>query len=100
MSTSKKYLESDIQAKCIKYAQAQGWIVLKVIASNMNGISDLILFKDGQTIFIEVKGPSTKVQPLQLYRQKQFREAGFITEIVRSVDEFKFILFENQTLRK
>jgi hypothetical protein len=100
MSTSKKYLESDIQAKCIKYAQAQRWIVLKVISSNMNGISDLILFKNGQTIFIEVKGLATKVQPLQLYRQKQFREAGFIAEIVRSVDELKFILIENQTLRK
>jgi hypothetical protein len=58
----------------------------------MNGISDLILFKDGQTIFIEVKGPATKVQPLQLYRQKQFRECGFIAEIVRSVDELQKII--------
>ena len=92
MSTSKKYLESDIQAKCIKYAQVQGWIVLKVISSNMNGISDLILFKDGQTIFVEVKGEKTKVQPLQLYRQKQFRECGFIAEIVRSVDELQKLI--------
>ena len=92
MSTSKKYLESDIQANCIKYAQAQGWIVLKVISSNMNGISDLILFKDGQTIFVEVKGKTTKVQPLQLYRQKQFRECGFIAEIVRSVDELQKLI--------
>ena len=92
MSTSKKYLESDIQAKCIKYAQAQGWIVLKVISSNINGISDLILFKDGQTIFVEVKGEKTKVQPLQLYRQKQFRECGFIVEIVRSVDELQKLI--------
>ena len=92
MSTLKKYLESDIQAKCIKYAQAQGWLVLKVISSNMNGISDLILFKDGQTIFIEVKGPATKVQPLQLYRQKQFRKCGFIAEIVRSLDDIQKII--------
>ena len=88
----KKYLESEIQAKCIKYAQEQGWIVLKVIASNMNGISDLILFKDGKAVFIEIKGEKTRVQPLQLYRQKQFREAGFLAEIVRSLDEFKSIL--------
>jgi Holliday junction resolvase-like predicted endonuclease len=88
----KKYLESEIQAKCIKYAQEQGWIVLKVISSNMNGISDLILFKDGRAVFVEIKGEKTRVQPLQLYRQKQFREAGFLAEIVRSLDEFKSIL--------
>jgi Holliday junction resolvase-like predicted endonuclease len=88
----KKYLESEIQAKCIKYAQDQGWIVLKVISSNMNGISDLILFKDGKAVFVEIKGEKTRVQPLQLYRQKQFREAGFLAEIVRSLDEFKSIL--------
>jgi hypothetical protein len=88
----KKYLESEIQAKCIKYAQEQGWIVLKVISSNMNGISDLILFKDGKAVFVEIKGEKTKVQPLQLYRQKQFREAGFLAEIVRSLDEFKSTL--------
>ena len=85
----KKYLESEIQAKCIKYAQSEGWIVLKIIASNMNGISDLILFKDGKTIFIEVKTEKGIIAPLQLYRQKQFRESGFVAEIVRSLDEFK-----------
>ena len=85
-------MESEIQAKCIKYAQAQGWIVLKVISCNMNGISDLILFNNGKTIFIEVKGPTTKVQPLQLYRQRQMRDAGFISEIVRSVEELKSYL--------
>jgi hypothetical protein len=58
----------------------------------MNGISDLILFKDSKTIFIEIKGEKTKVQPLQLYRQNQLREAGFIAEIVRSLEEFKTIL--------
>jgi Holliday junction resolvase-like predicted endonuclease len=88
----RKYLESEIQAKCIKYAQEQGWIVLKVISSNMNGISDLILFKDGMAVFVEIKGEKTRVQPLQLYRQKQFREAGFLAEIVRSLEEFKTIL--------
>ena len=88
----KKYLESEIQAKCIKYAQEQGWIVLKVIASNMNGISDLILFKDGKAVFVEIKGEKTRVQPLQLYRQKQLQEQGFKYEIVRSVDEFKSTL--------
>lgn len=88
----KRFLESELQAKCIKYAQEQGWIVLKVISCNMNGISDLILFKDGRTVFIEIKGEKTRVQPLQLYRQKQFREAGFLAEIVRSLDEFKSTL--------
>lgn len=85
-------LESQLQAKCIKYAQEQGWIVLKIISSNMNGISDLILFKDGVTIFIEMKTEKGRVAPLQLYRQKQLLEQGFKYEICRSLDEFKEIL--------
>ena len=88
----RKYLESEIQAKCVKYATEQGWIVLKVIASNMNGISDLILFKDNTTIFVEMKTPTGKVAPLQLYRQKQLQAQGFKYEIVRSLDEFKATL--------
>ena len=87
-------LESKIQASCVKYATEQGWIVLKVIASNMNGISDLILFNNGKAIFVEIKGEKTRVQPLQLYRQRQFREAGFIAEIVRSLDDFKQVLLQ------
>jgi Holliday junction resolvase-like predicted endonuclease len=85
-------LESQLQAKCIKYAQEQGWIVLKVISCNMNGISDLILFKDGRTVFIEMKTAKGRVAPLQLYRQKQLQEQGFKYEIVRSVDDFKSTL--------
>lgn len=85
-------LESQLQAKCIKYAQEQGWIVLKIIACNMNGISDLILFKDGRTVFIEMKTEKGRVAPLQLYRQKQLQEQGFKYEICRSVDDFKLIL--------
>jgi hypothetical protein len=60
----------------------------------------LILFKNGKTLFIEVKAEKGVVAPLQLYRQKQFREAGFVAEIVRSVDELKIILFENQYVIK
>jgi Holliday junction resolvase-like predicted endonuclease len=85
----KKYLESEIQAKCIVEAKKQGWIVLKVIACNMNGISDLILFKNGKTLFVEVKAEKGIVAPLLLYRQRQMRDAGFVSEIVRSVDELK-----------
>lgn len=91
----RKYLESEIQSACIKYAKKEGWIPLKIIACNMNGISDLVLFKNGKTIFVEIKGPTTTIQPLQLYRQKQFREAGFIFEIIRSVDELKAIFLQS-----
>jgi hypothetical protein len=52
----------------------------------------LILFKDGRTVFIEMKTAKGRVAPLQLYRQKQLQEQGFKYEIVRSVDDFKSTL--------
>jgi hypothetical protein len=85
-------LESVIQAKIIKEAKKQGWFVLKVIKCNVSGYPDLTIFKDNQTIFIEVKNEVGKQSELQKYVQKQLEEQGFKYFLVRSLDEFKHIL--------
>lgn len=43
----------------------------------MNGIPDLIAFKDGKTIFIEVKQPTGVLSEIQKIRIKQLRAQGF-----------------------
>jgi Holliday junction resolvase len=80
-------LESKIQANIIKLFNKHGWVVLKIIKCNMNGISDLILFKDGKTLFIEVKSDIGKPSPMQLFRQKQLRQQGFTYEIINSLEQ-------------
>lgn len=82
-------LESIIQSKIIKEAKKQGFEVLKVIKCNINGYPDLTLFKDKETIFIEVKNENGKQSELQKYVQKQLEKQGFQYWLVRSLDEFK-----------
>jgi len=80
-------LESKLQSNIINLFSKHGWVVLKIIKCNMNGISDLILFKDGKTLFIEVKSDIGKPSPMQLFRQKQLRQQGFTYEIINSLEQ-------------
>ena len=70
-------LESQIQSKIIKSYEKTGWLVVKIIQSNFNGIPDLMCLKNGKTIFIEVKQPGKRPTPLQEHRHKQLRAQGF-----------------------
>lgn len=85
-------LESVIQSKIVNEAKKNGYIVLKVVKCNMNGYPDLTLFKDNETIFIEVKNEKGIQSELQKYVQKQLEKEGFKYFLVRSLDEFKKIV--------
>lgn len=74
-------LESRIQARIIERHQAEGWLVVRLIQTNMNGIPDLLLLKDGVARFIEVKRPGQKPRKLQQYRIEQLKAAGFEVEV-------------------
>ena len=66
---------------------------IKTIKLSESGHADLIFFKNGKTIFIEVKKSTGGVSSeLQLYRQKQFQNNGFIWEFCNNLDQFKKII--------
>jgi Holliday junction resolvase len=68
--------ESEIQSKIIKNHKDEGWLAIKLIQTNTNGIPDLLLIKDGRVVFVEVKRQYEKSTPLQQYVQKQLRDKG------------------------
>lgn len=84
--------ESAIQSKIIKHLSNEGWIVVKLIQTNMNGIPDLMVLKGGRTLFIEVKSETGKLSDLQGHRIEQLHKQGFDAVVVRSLDEVKKIL--------
>lgn len=69
--------ESLIQSSIISYLTKRGWLVVKLIQTNMNGTPDLMALKDGKTVFIEVKQPGKKPNDLQAYRIEKLNKAGF-----------------------
>ena len=77
-----KQLESLIQSRIIKRLTKEGWLVIKLGITNLNGIPDLLALKDGVAKFIEVKRPNQKPRPLQEYRHQQLRDLGFSVEVL------------------
>jgi Holliday junction resolvase len=69
--------ESDIQKSIINHLTKEGWICIKLIQTNWNGIPDLMVLKNSRTVFIEVKQPGKKPNDLQQYRIEKLHKAGF-----------------------
>lgn len=70
-------LESAIQSSIKKKLESDGWVVVKLIKTSMNGIPDLLALKDGCCRFIEVKQPKGVLSEIQKYRIDQLKEIGF-----------------------
>lgn len=70
-------LESEYQRMVIKRYESDGWYCIKIIKSNKNGIPDLLMLKNGEALFIEVKGKNTPLEPLQKYRKEELQKQGF-----------------------
>jgi Holliday junction resolvase len=69
--------EQILQSKIKKYLIGQGWIVIKTIQLSDNGYPDLFCFKNGITVFIEVKAKGKVPTELQLYRISELKKQGF-----------------------
>lgn len=69
-------LEAKIQADLIKQFEGEGFLVVKLIATNKNGIPDLLLIRDGKAEFVEVKRVGQKPTPRQLLRMSELEAAG------------------------
>jgi hypothetical protein len=76
--------ESVIQSKKIKELEAQGYYVIKLTITNKPGIPDLIAIPpNSDVLFVEIKGPTGKTKPLQVWRMKELKAHGVKTEIYK-----------------
>jgi hypothetical protein len=82
--------ESQIQSKISDHFTKQGYLVVKLMKTNRNGIPDLMLLKDGTTRFIEVKKKGGVIAPLQKYRIEQLRKMGFDAVVMDGVESVIF----------
>jgi len=74
--------ESKYQKKLIDQYSKEGWFVIKLIKTNLNGIPDLLCLKSGhEPKFIEVKAENGTVSKLQEFRLNQLKKLGFDAEV-------------------
>ena len=78
--------ESQIQKKIIDNFTDRGFMVVKLMKTNTNGIPDLMVLKNGVCKFIEVKKPNGKISELQKYRIKQLRIQKFEAVVMDGID--------------
>ena len=78
--------ESKLQKKIIDDFTNRGFMVIKLIKTNTNGIPDLLILKNGIAKFVEVKKPGGKISQLQKYRIKKLREQGFDAVVMDGID--------------
>tara|TARA_R110000782_G_scaffold24956_1_gene64881 strand:- start:988 stop:1254 length:267 start_codon:yes stop_codon:yes gene_type:complete len=70
-------MASKFQTKTIKEYEAKGYIVINLIKTNKNGITDLMCLKNGKSIFIECKERNDTLKPLQKFRIDELIKQGF-----------------------
>ena len=77
-------MESKIQSNIKARFERAGWMVVKLIQTNCNGIPDLMCLKNGKTVFIEVKQPGREPTELQKYRHAELIKQGFTVHVLTS----------------
>jgi len=76
--------EQQIQSKKIKELESQGYYVIKLMKTNKNGIPDLLVLpKNSDAFFIEVKKESGVLSKLQEYRINELNKHGLKTEVLK-----------------
>lgn len=82
--------EQQIQSKIKKRLEEQGWYVIKLIKTSVNGIPDLIAIKENECFFIEVKRPDGVLSELQKVRINELRSKNIKVKVLCGVEqEFK-----------
>lgn len=78
--------EQQIQKKITDQLTSDGWFVIKLMKTSINGIPDLMALRNGTTKFIEVKKPRGVISEIQKYRIKQLRKQGFEAVVMDGID--------------
>ena len=85
-------LEKDIERKACQWAKSQGWLVYKFTSPNYRSVPDRMFLKHGTTVFLEFKRPGGKLTEGQRREIQKLNEAGFIAEVVYSVEDVQWQL--------
>lgn len=72
-------------------------MVVKTIKLSKAGYPDIFMFKNGRTIFVEVKSEKGVVSELQKFKHKEIEAQGFKVYVINNFEEWKeYLKLENQ----
>lgn len=87
--------EAELQKKIKDRLTKHGWLVIKLIQTNINGIPDLLCIRFGRTIFLEVKTEKGIVSELQKHRIEQLNKLGIFACVVNKLEDIDVFCYKN-----
>ena len=84
--------EQKLQSKIISDLNKRGWIAVKTITLSKAGFPDIFAFKNGRTVFFEVKAKKGVKSQLQQYRIEQLQQQGFTAEFIDDYEDYLKII--------
>jgi len=83
--------EQDYQRKIQKRLESDGYYCIKLIATNKNGIPDIVAVRSDETIFIEVKTPKGRLSKLQHFRLTELTKMGIKCYVSNGDELIQFV---------
>lgn len=87
--------ESKVETKVIKYAEKQGWLVIKLNGPGFRGLPDRLFLKANRVMFIEFKATGKTLRKLQEYRCEEIAKQGFSVYSIDSIEDGLKLFGEN-----
>lgn len=81
--------ESKVKTYLVNQLIKRGWFVRLIIKTNSPGDPDLFTYKDGSTVWIEMKKEGREPEPLQEYRKKEITSFGMKCICIAGIEEAK-----------
>lgn len=88
--------ESKIQSQIIRYLQAKGGYVVKVVVATKAGVPDVIACLDGKFYGVEIKDMHGRLSALQEANLELIKAAGGYGIEAHSVEDVQFYLDEDK----
>ncbi|MFK4783378.1 VRR-NUC domain-containing protein [Lactococcus petauri] len=85
--------EKQVEQALVKAVKASGGICPKFVSPGQSGVPDrLVLMRNGQIGFVEVKAPNKKPRALQIYRMKQLTDLGFKCFVLDEIEQIPALI--------
>lgn len=81
--------ESKVKTYLVNQLIKRGWFVRLIIKTNNPGDPDLFTYKNGATVWIEMKKEGREPDPLQEYRKKEIVSFGMQCICIAGIKEAK-----------
>lgn len=80
--------ESKIEKELVDQVKAIGGLAWKFVSPGTRGVPDrLVILPGGRTIYVELKRPGEKPEPLQLKRHRELEARGHKVYVIDNIEE-------------